>query len=201
MSTASPTPPFDAGYYGILVITVIGALILSLLCCGCIAHAQNNSSAAAAQHKLLKARLKEVEKNGTAEEAGELLSQIEKANQGGLLSDFADSFVIPASENDVSEQIGLFFYHSSLGRFLLLFVERTLQTITLILSIVFSGLVVTYINTYIVPTFVNAAHGTFNLIIGVFVFLVVCQIFSNQYSGFLLPRLGGTGMVEHSKTS
>jgi outer membrane murein-binding lipoprotein Lpp len=202
MSTASPTtPPFDAVYYGTFSVVVIAVLILLLLCCGCVSRAQNNAAASAAQDKLLRARLVEVEKNGTAEEAGELLSQIEKANQGGLLTDFADSFVVPASSNEVSEQIGLFFYHSSVGRLALLSVEQLIQKINWILTIVFSGLVINYINTYIVPTFVNAAHGSFTLCVGLLVAIVVLEIFSRQYSGFLLPRLGGTGMVEHAKTA
>lgn len=205
-TTTSPTTPdsFDAGYYGILGVVILSTIILVLLCCGCVAHAQNNFNASLAQNKLLKARLKQFEENQgttTVEELGELLSQIEKSNQGGLLSDFADSFVVPASQNDVSDQIGLFFYHSSLGRFLLLGVEGALQYVNIILSIIFSGLVVTYINTHIVPTFANAAHGLFSIIMFLGILLIVVGMLSKQFSIFLLPRLGGTGMVEHLKSN
>lgn len=198
-TTSAPTPPFDAAYSGTLALIILGLVVLSLLCCGCVARSQNNDKAWLAQQNILRAKLEQMSKDRssyTEKDIRDLKSQIEKANQGGLLIDFAESVVIPMTTNDVSNDIGQFFYHSALGRLLLLSTEQLLNLITLTLSLVVSGLTVTYINTHVVTQFVNQAHGALNITVGAAVFLIIFSVFSKQYSIFIQPRLGGTGVIE-----
>lgn len=202
MSIPTPSPTvFDASYYGFLAVAVFGVFILALLCCGCVARAQNNDQASLAQNRLLKARLTELQSdpNSSVKDLSTLLGQIEKANHGGLLVDFADSFVVPVTNNAVSKDISAFFYHSSLGRLLLLSTQGTLNTINMVLTIVFSGLAITYINAHVVPTFTNPAEGSLNVTLFVWGALIVFGIFKDQFSIFLAPRLGGTGIIEKSE--
>ena len=181
--TQSPTTPFDPVYYGVLALLLIGLLVFSLICCGVVAHAQNNRAASLAQRRVLEAKLKKATEDPQVpvKDIQELRDAIQNLNQGSLTADFADGIVVPATENAVSKDIGEFMYHSSLGRLLLLSTQRILLTVNLITSIVFSGLVVNYITTQVVPTFVNEAGGLLNIAVVLFLFLI--------FSGVLLTSL------------
>jgi hypothetical protein len=195
--TASPTT-FEAAYYGILAFSILGCAVLTLLCCGCVARSQNNHQAWLIQKKLLKERLRELQGNdkATADDYADLLAKTRHANEGGLMPDITDSLVTPLMGNDVSKDISSFFYHSTLGRFLLVSNQGLLNICCLVLSMTFSLLASSYINLHVIPSLGNQASGALNILVVVGVLLLVVTICRDQFGIFLQPRLGGTGIVE-----
>lgn len=199
MSIPTPSPTsFEAAYYGILALSILGAVVIVLLCCGCVARAQNNHKAWMSQKSLLVARLKELraDDNASAQDIADFLAKVEKSNQGGLLEDFADSLVVPLTDNDVSSHVSSFFYHSTLGRLLLVANQGVLNLCCLVLSLIFSGLAVTYINSHVITQMDNQASASLSILMGSAVLLLVMSICRDQFGIFLQPRLGGTGVIE-----
>lgn len=203
MPTSSPTVPFEAAYYGTLAFAILGAAVIALLCCGCVARSQNNHRAWVIQKKLLKERLVQLKDDpgATVQDVADLMSKLKLANEGGIMPDVTDSLVMPLIGNEVSTDISSFFYHSTLGRFLLVSNQGLLNICCLVLSMTFSLLASSYINLHVIPSLGNEASAALNILSGCGAMLLVVTICRDQYSIFLQPRLGGTGIVERGPSS
>lgn len=205
MSTPSPTV-FQAGYYGMIGFMVLGLIVLSLLCCSCIAKAQNDSRAFKLKRSILKKKYDDLLKSRNDPDAKydehqwqELLMQLQdlEASSQGCVPSISDALVGPITENELAQGTSLFFYHTGMGRFLLLSFEEMLNLVIGILSLVFTGMTISYINTYVLPVVLNPGRVSFNIIMFLGVFILVLTITRNQYRVFMRGRLGDTGVIEH----
>lgn len=203
MSTSSPTT-FDASYWGVFGFLILGLVILTLLCCACIAKAQNDAKAFKIRAANCQKRAEELQRDDkekqqkfTSDDWAKCAEEMEKLqHEHGVIPSCADALVTPFTNNDVSKDASLFFYHTGMGRFLLLSIEGTLNLIIGVLSLVFTGLSITYINTYVLAGSQNPGQLSLNIILFVGSFVVVLVIARDQYRIFFHGRIGETGVVE-----
>ena len=204
MSTSSPTT-FDASYWGVFGFIILAVVILTLLCCSCFAKAQNDAKAFKLRAAACKKRAEELQnddkekqnKKFTEDDWQKCSDEMTRLqHEHGAIPSCADALVSPLTNNDISNGAGLFFYHTGMGRFLLLSVEGTLNLIIGVLSLVFTGLSITYVNTYVLPGSQNPGQLSLNIILFVGSFVIVLVIARDQYRIFFHGRIGETGVVE-----
>lgn len=200
MSTQSPTVAFNAGYYGIVAFAVLICVILALLCCSLTARVQNDAKAFKLRRKILLDQQKKMNDNPndyTPEQWSNLHMELrDLSTQHGFVAAVADSVVVPMTENDVANDMSLFFYHTGMGRLVLLSFEGLFNLTIGILSLVFTGMTISYINTYVLPHVQNPGQTSFNIIVFLACFVLVLTITRDQYRVFLRGRIGDTGVVE-----
>lgn len=210
--TSSPTLAYDPVYWTVLEFSILASIVIFLLCCGCIARVRNDSTVALKLKEYAPSRalklsneLNEIKSNSPddlkkIEEISNELEELQKQlrlHEKGLTA-AADALISAGTGNQVSKDLEEFFYHSSLGRLLLLGNQGALNIVCALLMIIFSGLTVTYLNAHVLPLMENPAQGTLDLIMFLGALLIIVSIFRDQYGIFLSSRLGGTGVIDRT---
>jgi hypothetical protein len=200
MSTQSPTVAFNAGYYGVIGFAVLVSIIVLLLCCSFTARVQNDAKAFQLRRKITLAqyaKMKEKPDDYTPEQWRNIELELhDLSSQQGFIAAIADSVVEPLTKNDVATDMSLFFYHTGMGKLILLSFEGLLNLTIGIVSLVFTGMTISYINTYVLPHVQNPGQTSFNIIVFLACFVLLLTIARDQYRVFMRGRIGDTGVVE-----